>query len=443
MEEDPSIIWEIAIIFILIIANGVFAMTEIAVVSSRKARLERRAAEGSAGAKAALEMANDPTQLLSTVQVGISVIGVVTGAYGGATLAQELAVYFKPLPLLGAYATPVSMVVVIAAITYISLIIGELVPKKMALNNPEPIAIAIAVPMRFFAQMFSPLVKLLSVSTEFVLKTIGVKEPAEPGVTEEEIKIMLAEGTAIGTFEETERDIVDRVFRLGDMRVSALMTPRTHVDWIDLEDDDEQIWQLITESNHSRLPVARDSLDDIIGVVYARDILSTRGQGTLPIEENIQEPLFVPRSLRAFRLLEQFQQTGTHIAVVMDEFGGMIGLVTLHDLLEQLVGELPQEEEDNPEIVQRDDNSWLLDGLLSIEEFKELFAIADMPNEDKDHYQTLGGFITSYLGNMPKTGETFEWSDLKFEIVDMDRMRIDKVIVTKLPSSLLADSPTL
>ncbi len=221
------------------------------------------------------------------------------------------------------------------------------------------------------------------------------------------------------------------------------MTPRTHVDWIDLEDDDEQIWQLITESNHSRLPVARDSLDDIIGVVYARDILSTRGQGTLPIEENIQEPLFVPRSLRAFRLLEQFQQTGTHIAVVMDEFGGMIGLVTLHDLLEQLVGELPQEEEDNPEIVQRDDNSWLLDGLLSIEEFKELFAIADMPNEDKDHYQTLGGFITSYLGNMPKTGETFEWSDLKFEIVDMDRMRIDKVIVTKLPSSLLADSPTL
>lgn len=435
MDTDQSISLEILIILVLIIANGIFAMTEIAIVSSRKARLERRAAEGSAGAKTALELASDPTQLLSTVQVGISVIGIVTGAYGGATIAQVLAVHLKPLPLIGAYSSAVSMVVVVALITYISLIIGELVPKKMALNNPESIAMSIAIPMQFFSKIFSPLIQLLSVSTEFVLKLLRVKEPMEPGVTEDEIKIMIAEGTAIGTFEETERDIVDRVFRLGDMRVSALMTSKTQIDWIDLEEDDDTIWQVITESNHSRLPVARNSLDNIAGVLYVKDILSMRCQDTLSIEEKTQEPLFIPRSLRAFKLLEQFQQTGTHIAFIMDEFGGMIGLVTLHDILEQLVGDLPQEEDENPEIIKRDDNSWLLDGLLSIVDFKELFDIEEMPAEDKGHYQTLGGFVTSYLGGLPKTGDTFEWGGLKFEIVDMDRMRIDKVIVMRLDTN--------
>ncbi|MCE5284598.1 MAG: hemolysin family protein [Pelosinus sp.] len=432
MESDSSLGLEIAIIFILIIANGIFAMTEIAIVSSRKARLEKRAAEGSAGAKAALELASDPTQLLSTVQVGISVIGVVTGAYGGATIAQALAVYFQPLPLIGGYANALSMVMVIAAITYLSLIIGELVPKRIALNNPEAMAIAIAIPMQIFARIFSPLVKLLSFSTEFSLKAIGIKEPADPGVTEEEIKIMIAEGTAIGTFEETEKDIVDRVFHLGDMRVSSLMTPRTQIDWLDLEESDEHNWTVITESHHSKLPVASGSLDDIAGVIYTRDILAVRHSSALPIEQNIQEPLFVPRNLRAFKLLEQFQKTGMYIAFIIDEFGGMVGLVTIHDILEELVGELPQEEDSNPSIVKRDDTSWLMDGLLPIDEFKELFDFKEMPGEDNEHYQTLGGFITSYLGNMPKTGETFEWADFKFEIVDMDRMRIDKVLVTKI-----------
>ena len=220
-----------------------------------------------------------------------------------------------------------------------------------------------------------------------------------------------------------------------DMRASALMTPRTQIDWIDLEDDEENIWQSISDSVHSKLPVARGSLDDIVGVVHLRDILANRGQQTLPIEENIQTPLYVPASLRAFKLLEQFQQTGTHIAFVMDEFGGLIGVVTLHDILEQLVGELPEEEE-HPEIVKRDDNSWLMDGLLSIEEFKRMFNIEEMPNQEIEHYQTLGGFITSYLGNLPKTGEKFEWAGFRFEIVDMDKMRIDKVIVTQLDIDL-------
>lgn len=430
MDTEQSISLQLIIILVLIAANGIFAMTEIAIVSSRKARLERKAAEGSAGAKAALKLANDPTHLLSTVQAGISIIGVVTGAYGGATLAQALAVYIKPLPLVGTYAYSISMVLVISSITYVSLIFGELVPKKIALNNPEPIAIAVAIPMSLFSKLFSPLVKLFSISMEFVIKLIGVKKPVEPGVTEEEIKIMIAEGAAIGTFEKTEKDIVVRVFRLGDTRVHSLMTPRTQVDWIDIEDNDEQIWKVITKSNHSRLLVARGSLDNVFGFIYARDVLSTRGQYPLPIEENIQEPLFVPRSQWACKLLEQFQKTKNHIAVVMDEFGGMTGLVSLHDILEQLVGELPQED-DNPEIVKRGDSSWLLNGMLSIQEFKETFEIEDMPEEDRDQYQTLGGFVTSYLGSMPKAGEDFEWAGLKFEIIDLDGMRIDKIIVTK------------
>jgi putative hemolysin len=433
LEGDRPISLELAIIFILILANGVFAMTEIAIVSSRKARLERYVAEGSKGAKAALKLADDPTQLLSTVQVGISVIGVVTGAYGGATIAQALSIYFKPIPLIGAYANTVSMVVVIAVITYISLIIGELVPKKIALNNPESISIALAIPMQFFSNIFSPLIQLLSISTEFVFKTLGVKAPSDAGVTEEEIKFMIAEGTSLGTFEETEREIVDRVFHLGDMRVFSLMTPRTQIDWLDLEETDEQVWAVLTESNHSKLPVCRGSIDDVLGFAYTRNILLLQSSVCLSIEQNIQKPLFVPRSLRAFKLLKQFQQTGIYIAFVIDEFGGMIGLVTLHDILEQLVGELPQKEDEESSIIKKDDTSWYLDGLLSIVEFKEIFDIEEMPGEGKDHYQTIGGFITSYLGNMPKIGETFEWSGLKFEILEMDRARIGKIIVTKMP----------
>lgn len=431
MEGDPSMGLEILVILILIIANGLFAMTEIAIVASRKPRLEKYATNGSRGAKAALELANEPTPLLSTVQVGITLIGIFTGAYGGVTIAQGLVVYLKPLPVVGPYAGTVSMALVVSAITYVSLIVGELVPKRMALNNPEPIAIAVARPMRLLSKMFMPMVKLLSVSTELALKAVGVKKPTDTGVTEEEIKIMIAEGTLMGTFEEAERDIVDRVFRLGDMRAAALMTPRTQIDWLDLERDNDYLWQIITESPHSKLPVARGSLDEIMGIVYVKDLLSNRCVGKLPIEENIEQPLFVPRSLRAFKLLEQFQQTGMHVAFVMDEFGGLMGLVTLHDILEHLVGELPEEDDEGQSIVKRDESSWLIDGLLPIEEFKAFFDIDEMPGEDKDHYQTLGGFVTSYLGYMPKTGETFEWGPLKFEIVDMDRMRIDKVIVTK------------
>lgn len=433
MESDPgSIGLEIAMILVLIVANGVFAMSEIAIVSSRKARLERLADEGSSGAKAALELAKDPTQFLSAVQVGITLIGIVTGAYGGAKISKPIADYLKTLPGIGPYGEAISLTAVVAAITYLSLIVGELVPKKIALNNPESLAVIIAVPLRLFARVSAPIVRLLSTSTEVVLRVLGVKQPDEPPVTEEEIKIMIAEGAEYGTFEPAEKDLVERVFRFGDMRVSAFMTPRTQVDWLDLEEPDACNLSILTESGHSWLPVARGSLDEVAGIVQVKGVLAHRLSGErLELEEHIQEPLMVPRSMRAFRLLELFQQSGNHVAVVLDEFGGMTGLVTIHDILEQIVGEMPrQDEADEQLMVQREDGSWLIDGLLSIEDFKDHFEIDDLPGEEREHYQTLGGFITSYLGDIPKATDIVEWNGLRLEVLDMDKARVDKVLVT-------------
>lgn len=442
MESDPANIGlEIILILILILANGLFAMSEIAIVSSRKARLERLADEGGAGARAALQLAKDPTQFLSAVQVGITLIGIGTGAYGGATIAKPFAAFLKTLPGLAPYADSVSMTVVVAAITFLSLIVGELVPKKIALNNPESLAVIIAVPMRLFAKVAAPVVRLLSASTEIILRLIGVKKPDEPPVTEEEIKIMIAEGAEYGTFEPAEKDLVDRVFRFGDMRVSAFVTPRTQIDWLDLEEDDAHNLGILTESGHSWLPVARGSLDEIAGIVKTRNVLAHRLSGErLQLESHIQEPLMVPRSMRAFRLLELFQQSGKHVAVVIDEFGGMTGLVTIHDIFEQLVGEMPQQDEDDIQpIVRREDGSWLIDGLLPIEDFKQHFDLDELPGEDKEHYQTLGGFITSYLGDIPQPADIVEWNGLRLEVLDMDRARVDKVLVTAVPADQNSD----
>lgn len=432
--DTDSISLEIALIIVLIIANGIFAMSEIAIVSSRKARLERLAAEGDSGARVALELANDPTQLLSTVQVGITLIGIFTGAFGGITLAKALAVYLQLVPWLAAHSEGISLAIVVSAITYLSLIVGELVPKKMALTNPEAIAATIAVPMKFFAAITLPIINLLTVSTEFVLRLLRVKAPSEPPVTEDEIKILIEQGTQYGTFERAEQDMVERIFRLGDMRVSAIMTPRMQIDWLDIEDPSEENFKILVESNHSRFPVARESLDDIIGVVYTKDLIS-KGlvSQSIDLEAVIRNPLYVPKSMRAFKLLEMFQQSGMHIAFVMDEYGGCLGLVTINDVLEQVVGDMPSIHEfAEPEIVIREDGSWLLDGMLPVDELKDLFELDELPGEERESYQTLGGFVVSFLGHIPTVAEYFEWSGLRFEVVDMDRIRVDKVLVVRL-----------
>lgn len=432
--DTDSVILEILFIVVLIIANGLFALSEIAIVSAKKVRLEKRAEAGSRGAKAALDLANSPTQMLSTVQVGITLIGIVTGAFGGATLSKALAVYLQAVPWLAGYSEVVSMFVVVAAITYLSLIVGELVPKKIALTNPEAIASFIAIPMRFFATVSAPIVWLLSKSTECILTLLQVKDSSEPPVTEDEIKVLMEQGEEHGVFERAEMDMVERIFQLNDMRVSSLMTPRTQVDWLDMEDSAEENYRVLRESGHSRFPVARGSMDDIVGVIYTKDLVAKGAMcQTMELEESIRNPLYVPKSMKVVQVLEMFKQSGMDVAFVIDEYGGFLGLLTTKDILEQVVGELPSiHEEYDPDIVVREDGSWLMDGMVPIEELKSLLELEELPGEDRDHFETLGGFVTSYLGSIPSVAAAFEWQGLRFEVVDMDRIRVDKVLVSRV-----------
>lgn len=433
---DPSSLsFQITIILILIIANGIFAMTEMAIVSSRKARLEHLAEEGNKGAKRALKLAEDPTDLLSAVQIGITLIGIFTGAFGGATLSAYLAAPLKALPWLARYADALSMVIVVSIITYLSLILGELVPKRLALDNPEPIAVLVARPMAAFVRLNRPLVRLLSMSTKFVFTLLGAKPSDEPPVTEEEVKVLIGRGAQYGIFEETEREMVEKIFILSDMRVNSLMTPRTQVEWLDLEDTTPYNLHLISDAKYSAFPVGRGSLDDIVGIVYTKDILTMYMSGQpIDLEALALQPLYVPGTLAALKVLEMFKEEGAQVALVVDEFGGIDGLVTLHDVVEHIMGELrtPHEELD-PDVVQREDGTWLMDGLVPIEQFKELFGLDDLPGEERELFHTLAGFALSRLGHIPAAAESFEWNGLRFEIIDMDRSRIDKILVSKLP----------
>lgn len=435
--DEPSVTIEIIIILSLIIANGVFAMTEMAIVSSRKARLEKMADDGDGGAKIALELAENPDRMLSAIQVGITLIGILTGTFGGAALAQPLAqIVSSVFPLTAAQSHAVSLAAVVAMITYISLIVGELVPKRFALNNPEKIAAMIARPMKMFTTIASPIVKFLSFSTGLVIKVLGIKQSEESPVTEDEILILMEQGREAGTFEQAEQEMVDKIFRLADLRASALMTPRTQMVWLDLEDDSSQNLAIIAEGQHTRFPVAKGSLDEFAGVLYTGDIIShtinAESTNEIDIEKYIRTPIFVPRSMKALKILELFRQVGAHEAVVLDEYGGVDGFITLHDIMEHIIGEMPIGLEEEPMIVKRSENSWLIDGLFDIDDFKELFDLEVLPDEDKDQFKTVGGFIISYLGHIPVTAETFEWNSIRFEVVDMDRVRIDKVLVTRI-----------
>ncbi|WP_425060650.1 hemolysin family protein [Sporomusa carbonis] len=422
------------IILALIVANGIFAMTEMSIVSSRKSRLESMAANGSRGAQIALKLAEDPTQLLSAVQIGITLIGILTGAFGGAKLSSYLASILNAIPFLGRYSDTVSLAIVVGIITYLSLIIGELVPKKLALNNPEPIAAAVARPISAFVRINRPLVHLLSVSTTMAMKLLGVKPPGEPPVTEEEVRVLIDQGTQLGVFEKAEHEMVEKIFLLGDMRVGALMTPRTQIKWLDVEDNDQYNLRIIRSNSHLFFPVARGSLDDIIGVVYSNELLANYTPGKpLGLEHASRQPLYIPKNTPALKVLEQFKKSGIYVALVVDEYGGISGLISLYDIAEHIVGDMPYlGEDEDPDIITRDDGSWLVDGMLSIEELKELLAVDQFPGEERGYFQTLGGFIVSYLGQIPTTAESFEWSGYHFEIVDMDRIRVDKVLIKRI-----------
>lgn len=427
-----TITFEVLFIFVLIIANGVFAMTEAAVISSRKERLRQWANEGNDRARTVLELANDPTRFLSTVQFGITLVGVLAGVYGGATIAEQVAVYVQIIAPLAPYSQAISLAIIVAIITYLSLIVGELVPKRLALNNPERIATALITPMRFLAKAASPAVSFLSHSTNAALRVLGMKPSTEPPVTEDEIKIMIEQGKQAGVIEKTEQDMVERIFHLSDRRVYTLMTQRADIIWLDVNDPVEAI-QVKAASGRSRFPLCEGSLDHVLGVVKMKDLLarSLAGQA-LDLKSALRQPLYVPESMRAFKVLELFKQSRTHIALVLDEYGSIQGLITLNDILEAIVGDIPSSDMPNePLIVKREDGSWLVDGAMPVEEFKKIFQIAELPNEKLGEYQTLGGFVMMYMERIPKPTEHFEWDGLRFEVMDMDGHRVDKVLVMR------------
>ncbi|MBX9259461.1 HlyC/CorC family transporter [Desmonostoc muscorum CCALA 125] len=426
-----SITFEILIILVLIIANGIFSMSEMAIVSARKVRLQQLANQGDAKARVALKLAESPNHFLSTIQVGISLIGILTGAFGGATIANRLAVYVRLVPLLAPYSEPISFGIVVLIITYLSLIVGELVPKRLALNNPEKIASTVAIPMRALSAIASPMVYLLSASTDLILRVLGVTQSTEPQVTEEEIKILIEQGTEAGTFEEAEQDMVERVFRLGDRPVSYLMTPRPDIVWLDLDDTAEENRQKMVDSAYSRYPVCQAGLDNVLGVIPVTDLLARSFRGEpLDLTVGLRQPVFVPESTRGLKVLELFKQTITHMALVVDEYGVIQGLVTLNDIMSEIVGDVPSMDgQDEPQAVQREDGSWLLDGMLPVEEFLELFEMEEWESEERGSYQTLGGFVITHLGRIPAAADHFEWEGMRIEVMDMDGNRVDKVLV--------------
>ena len=428
-----SITLELIILLLLILSNGVLALAELAVVSAHKARLQQRAEAGDKGAQDALELANDPARFLSTVQIGITLIGILTGAFGGATLADEVAPLLARVPFLAPYRHGISVVLVVIVITYFSLLLGELAPKQIALSNAERFASRVAPLMKFLSRLAGPLVGVLSLSSQAVLRMLGIQAVASPEVTEEEVRILIGQGTQTGVFEPIEEEMVEQVFRLSDRRINSLMTPRPEIVWIDLEDPLDVNFVKISTSRHSQLPVGEGDLDNLLGYVRATDLLAQCYQDKdLDIRAVVEPGLFLPEIMPVFDALERFKETRAEIAFAVDEYGGLQGLVTLRDILEAIVGDIPEEYEiEDPDIVRREDGSYLLDGMVPIDEFKDLFNLGELPGEEQNYYQTLGGFVMTFLGKIPTSGDHFEWEGLRVEVVDMDEKRVDKVLVSQ------------
>ena len=420
---------QIFVILLFIVINGVFVMSEMAVASSRKARLQQRINDGDKRANAALELNQNPNMFLATVQIGITLISVLTGAVGGATFAEPLSKVLERVPIVSPYAHSVALGVVVVLITIISIVIGELLPKRLALHNPELFASALAAPMNLISKLFTPVVWFFSRVTDALLRILGVKPGTEPSVTEEEIHLLIDQGTQAGVFEESEQDMVEGIFSLGDQRIYSVMTPRTDIMYLDINDTVEEIRQKIAECEFSRFPVRQDSLDTILGIVKARDLLLRSLSGEeIKLKELLKPAFFIPETMFASRALEIFKEKGTELLLVIDEFGGLQGLLTINDILEEIVGQIEMEE---PQATQRQDGSWLLDGMLEVDEFKEIFKLKILPHEDE--YETLSGFVMVSLGRVPQSADQFEWNGLRIEVIDMDGRRVDKVLVTTLP----------
>jgi putative hemolysin len=430
---DTAMLWlQLAIVFLLILLNGFFSIAEMAVVSARKARLQHAADLGRTGARLALELKRDPGRFLSTVQIGITVIGVLASALGGATLADALARRLKDLPgSLGTYANSLAFIIVVVGIAYLTLVIGELVPKRLALSRPEFFAARLSRLLRTLSTLTRPVERLLSASSGLVLRLVPMRAGEPAPVTEEEITLMLREATAAGHFQAAETEMVQMVFRLGDRRVSAVMTPRTQVEWLDLTDSEEENRRKISDSDYSRFPVMQGGSQQVLGIVQVKDLLTALVAGRpFDIKSATKPPIYLPAAVTALRALELFKKSGAPMALVVDEYGDFEGIVTLHDILQSLVGDIADPTSgDSPAVVRRDDGSWLVDGMVTVDEIKDLTGLAQLPGDDSGDFQTLGGFMMARINRVPQVGDRVMVSGFRFEVVDMDGRRVDRVLV--------------
>lgn len=420
---------EIIIILALFVLNGLFAMCEIALVSSRKSKLEQKAKQGTNGAKIALNVLKEPEKFLSTVQIGITLVGIIAGAYGAEAFTKDLQPHIEKIGFISPYAEQVSFVLIVIVITYFSLIIGELVPKSIALNNPESITIIFAPFMRGLSIVTYPFVAFLSLSTKLFLKMLRIKASNEPPVTEEELLYMIETGSQHGIIEKQESEIMHGVFRFGDRKADGVMTRRKDIVWINIAQSKEEIFANIFQSSYTKFPVCEGTLDKIIGVVSIRDILMYSENGKpFELKQHLVEPIFFPKGMSALKILDIFRKKKIHTGFVVDEYGGTEGLITLHDLVENIIGDLPEiGDEDEIKYIKRDDNSFLIDGEFDIEDLKKLLKLDSLPNEK--NYVTLAGLIIHQLHSIPKAGDKFTLNDHIFEVMDMDGNRIDKVLV--------------
>lgn len=433
---------ELVIILLLLLGNGVFAMAEIAMVSARKARLKQMADDGDANAARALAIANEPTRFLSTVQVGITLIGTLAGAFGGARVADNLVTYFEQIPVLAAYAQPLGFGIVVVTITLLSVVIGELVPKRLGLTNPERIAMFMAGPMSFLSRIAYPVVHLLTVSTEGILKIFGIRANKEAPVSEEEVNILIEQGMQAGVFNRAEKEMVEGVLELDQLSVTALMTPRPKMVFLNLDDAEETNWRKIVASGHSHFPVYQGNRDHVVGMVSVKAIWANTAFGlSTNLRNLLTPPVVVPETMIAIQLLEQFKRTGKHLALVADEFGSIQGLVTINDVFKAIVGALPESgQRSAPEAKQREDGSWLVDATLTTDDLKSLLQLDELPHETETDFQTLGGFVMTHFGRIPSAGDHFQHDGWRFEVVDMDRHRVDKVLVSRVAAAQKAAS---
>ncbi|MGN7721450.1 hemolysin family protein [Chitinophaga sp. 22620] len=419
---------EVVIILVLILLNGIFSMAEIALVSARKVRLENAARQGDDKAKAALKLSNNPDTFLSTVQIGITLIGILTGLYSGEQLKEDVKLFFTNWPLLAPYANGIATAVIVICVTYFTLVLGELLPKRIGLANPELIAKLVAKPMNFISRVTFPFVWLLSRSTTVLVKVIGLKRSSDSNVTEEEIKAIISEGTSSGAIEETEQEIIERVFHLGDRNITSLMTHRTDIIWLDIHEDGESYKRKIKAAPHSVYPVCEGQIDHIKGILTIKDLYAA---GNLAVLKDVmRKPLFIPDNNTAYQVLEKFKETQIHAAFIVDEYGTFLGMITLNDILEAIVGDMPETGQDDYNMVKRDDGSYLIDAQIPFYDFLSEFDMQDLMAEFEQEFDTLAGFILHHLEHIPQTGEKLEWRDFTFEIVDMDAHRIDKILVT-------------